>query len=175
MADPYVHRLRADRLSTRRPTEVDLAPDAAARERIAGFLDLLDLPRVHLAGHLGPAPGEAWAFEGRLTAQVVQPCGVTLQPVATDIDEAVRRVWSPHADPSADLGTETEMGDDEVEPLGAEIDLGATLVEALALALPAFPRAPGATLEGTQDGDTGNAEDRRRPFTGLADLLKPEE
>jgi uncharacterized metal-binding protein YceD (DUF177 family) len=36
--------------------------------------------------------------------------------------------------------------DDTVEPLGAIIDTGAVMVEALALALPLYPRAEGAEL-----------------------------
>ena len=119
---------------------------------------------------IGPAPADAWEFEGRLTATVVQPCGITLEPVETGIDEAVRRVWSPHVGAPSDLPVEVEMGDDEVEPLGSEIDLGAMLVEALSLALPAFPRAPGAALEDTAD-EPEPQEETRKPFAGLADLL----
>lgn len=169
MSQPYSHRLRADRLPGRRATAIDLVPDAAARARIAAALDLSALPAARLNGSLAPAPADAWAFEGRLQAEVVQPCGVTLEPVVTCIDEALRRVWSPHAAAGpAGGGAETEMGDDEVEPLGAEIDLGAVMVEALALAVPAFPRAPGATLEDAE-ADEG---DVRRPFAGLGALLK---
>lgn len=168
MSEPYTHRLRADRLPVRRVTQVDLAPDAEARARIAAALDLSALPEARLTGTLAPAPADAWAFEGRLVADVVQPCGITLAPVATRIDESLRRVWSPHADTTPAGGEEAEMGDDETEPLGAEIDLGAVLVEALALAIPPFPRAPGAALE----APAGASDDARRPFAGLADLLK---
>ena len=170
MADPYVHRLRADRLPARKPTEIDLTPDAAARDRIAASLDLLGLPALRLTGQIAAAPADAWQFEGRVTATVVQPCGITLAPVTTQIDEAVRRVWSPHVTDASDLPVEIEMGDDETEPLESEIDLGAVLVEALTLALPAFPRAPGATLEDSGD-EPAAPENTRKPFAGLADLL----
>lgn len=169
MPEPFSHRLRADRLPARRATTVDLVPDAEARARIAQALDLSALPEARLSGTLAPAPAEGWAFEGRLQAEVVQPCGVTLEPVTTRVDEPLRRLWSPHATDTPAGGDEVEMGDDETEPLGAEIDLGAVLVEALALAVPAFPRAPGATLA---DADDAEAPDVRRPFAGLGDLLK---
>lgn len=168
MSAPYSHRLRADRLPARRATDIDLVPDAEARARIAAALDLTALPSARLTGTLAPAPADAWAFEGRLRAEVVQPCGVTLAPVTTRIDEALRRVWSPHADGAPAGSEEVEMGDDEIEPLRAEIDLGAVLVEALALAIPPFPRAPGATLEVSDEA----GDDRRRPFAALGDLLK---
>lgn len=171
MSEPYSHRLRADRLPVRRVTAVDLIPDAEARARIAAALDLTALAGARLTGTLAPAPADAWAFDGRIQAEVVQPCGVTLAPVTTRIDEAVRRVWSPHAGTAPASGAEeVEMGDDETDPLGAEIDLGAVLVEALALAVPPFPRAPGASL----DAPEADAGETRRPFAGLADLLRRE-
>ena len=74
------------------------------------------------------------------------------------------------APPDAD---ETEMPDADLEPLGQTIDPGAVMIEALALALPEYPRSKGADAaaaegpapDGDGDGDT------RRPFAGLADLL----
>jgi uncharacterized metal-binding protein YceD (DUF177 family) len=55
--------------------------------------------------------------------------------------------------------------DDTVDALGAEIDLPAILGEALVLALPLYPRAPGADLPAAADAAT-----ERRPFAGLAAL-----
>ena len=170
MSEPYSHRLRADRLPVRHATEIDLVPDAAARERIAAALNLLSLPEARLHGTLAPFAADAWLFEGQVEGQVVQPCGITLEPVTTRISETLRRVWSPHANVDAAGGEEVEMGDDETEPLEAEIDLGRVLVEALSLALPPFPRAPGATLR--TDGQDAPAEDTRKPFANLDALLK---
>lgn len=163
-------RLRLSQISGRAPTPVDLRPDAAARTRLGERLGLLDLPRLRLAGRLAPAEGEAYRFEGRLEAEVVQPCSVTLEPVTTAIDEPVARTWSPHA-ASPEGADEAEMGDDELAPLGDAIDLAALMAEELSLALPPWPRAPGAELPGEAvDGGDGGG-DTRKPFAGLADLL----
>ena len=56
--------------------------------------------------------------------------------------------------------------DDEIEPLGDRIDLGRVAVEALALALPAYPRKPGAELR-PRDRRGG---DEPKPFAALAAL-----
>ncbi|WP_134724603.1 YceD family protein [Paracoccus luteus] len=165
---PYAHRLRVTQLNPRQANQFDLAPDADARARIAEALDLTDLPAARMTGRIEAAGADSWALTARLTARVVQPCVVTLAPVATALDEEVRRAWSPHAtDPT---GEEIEMPDDETEPLGQAIDLGAVLVEALSLALPLYPRAPDASLD---DGAAPEpeAEDTRKPFAGLGDLL----
>lgn len=170
---PYSHKLRVSQLNARRPLALELAPDAEARARIAAHLGLLALPQLRLTGTLSPAPTDSWLLEGRLTAQVEQGCVVTLAPVATAIAEDVRRVYSPHAaDPEGD---EIEMPDDEIEPLGPIIDPGEVLVEELSLALPLYPRAPGAALPddpGADDAAEGEAGDTRRPFAGLAALLR---
>ncbi len=167
-AGPYSHRLRVSQLSPRHGHDFDLVPDAEARARIAQALDLTDLPSVRLAGRIVAAGADGWLLSARLTARVVQPCVVTLGPVETTLEEEVSRRYSPHvADPEGD---EVEMADDEVEPLGQAIDLGVVLVEALSLALPLYPRAPGAALDDSA-APAQDAEESRRPFAGLGDLL----
>lgn len=167
---PFSHPLRVSQLSPRQPNRIDLSPNDEARARIAADLDLIAPPEVRLTGTITAAPNDAWLLEGRLTARVQQACVVTLAPVRTDIDEPVRRVYSPWA--GTPEGDEIEMPDDEIEPLGPVIDTGAVLVEALALALPPYPRCSDAELpEAATDPDVGGGEGTRRPFQGLADLL----
>ncbi|MFD1880345.1 YceD family protein [Paracoccus pacificus] len=170
-APRYSHRLRVAHLNPRAPTEIDLKPDAAARRAIAADLDLLDLPELRFTGRITAEGGQAWALTGRLKARVVQPCVVTLDPVTTDLSEDLRRVYSPHA--VQPEGDEVEMPDDEIEPLGQFIDVGEVMVEALALALPPWPRAAGADAAEAALGDDPGAgdEERQKPFAGLADLL----
>ena len=92
-----------------------------------------------------------------------------MAPVETTLTEDVSLIFSPHvATPDEE---EIEMGDDTVEPLGQWIQLGDIALEALSLALPTHPRAPGAELPEDAQDDTG-AEEPRRPFAGLADLMK---
>lgn len=170
--EPFSQRLRVAHLNPRQPVPVTLAPDKATRQAIAADLGLIALPALRLTGELRAEGGDAWVFDGRIEARVVQECVVTLAPVDTALSEPVRRVFSPHLRPPEE--TEVEMPDDEVEPLGAFIDLGAIATEALALALPAWPRADDAQLpDAAQDADPDDTDagDQRRPFAGLADLL----
>ena len=174
---PLSHPVRVAHLNPRKPADLTLAPDAQARARIAQALDLTDLPAVTLDARITAAPHGAWVLTGRLAARVVQPCVVTLAPVESVIDEPVRRLYSPHAlDPHPDsAGAEIEMPDEETEPLGSFIDAGAVLVEALSLALPLYPRAPGAEAPAPDAGEgmpaaTDDA-DGQRPFAGLAAML----
>ncbi|TRW96692.1 DUF177 domain-containing protein [Paracoccus sp. M683] len=167
----YAHRLRVAHLNPRAPNPVLLEPDADARAAIAAELDLLDLPALRLQAQITAQGSDAWVLTGRLTARVVQPCVVTLAPVESPIDEDLRRVFSPHV--TAPLDEEIEMPDDEIEPLGQFIDAGAVMVEALALALPLYPRAEGAELpEEAEDQPSADDEgDRQKPFANLGALL----
>jgi uncharacterized metal-binding protein YceD (DUF177 family) len=114
---------------------------------------------------LRPEPGGGVMVTGRLLADVVQACVVSLEPVAQTVDEAVTlRLLPPGEDPSDD-----PEGPDEIPIEGDAIDLGEAMAEQLALALDPYPRAPGAALPG---GDEAQGEPRG-PFAGLASLRRP--
>ncbi len=165
---PYSHRLRVAHLNPHQPTVLDLTPNAAARAAIAGALGLRDLPALHLRGEIR-AEGEAdWALTGEMRATAVQDSVVTLETVTTELRDDLHLRYSPHV--RIPEGDEVEMGDADIEPLGPFIDAGAALVEALSLALPLYPRAPGAELPGAGDKPAPE-DDRRKPFAGLGDLL----
>jgi len=164
--------LRLSDLSTRRATDIALTPDGAGRRAIAAALGLSAVEALALTGRLAPQGRRDWHLDARLTARIVQPCIVTLEPVTTDIDAAVtRRYIDGYEEPE---GAEVEMPqDDDAEPLPATIDLAAIAAEALGLAAPDYPRrddtgevdltvsAPGVTpLEG----------EALKPFAGLAGL-----
>lgn len=170
MTSPESHpqRLRVAHLNPNASTDFHLRPDDAVRAAIAAELGLDALSRLEFRGSLRAEGTEGWLLTGRLTARVVQPCVITLKPVRSDIDDPVRIQFSPHL--STPEGDEVEMPDETLEPLGNFIDLTAIMVEALSLAIPAYPRAEGAALPAAATPDAPEA-DTRRPFAGLDKLL----
>ncbi len=171
--DLPVQPLGTASLLRRKRTAVTFAPDQAARTTIALALNLLDLPVFRMAGTVTPEGRHDLRLEARLMARVVQPCSVTLVPVTTQIDEPVlRRYLSDFSQPEGD---EVELSeDDSPEPLTDSIDIAAVAIEALALALPLYPRAPGADLSEAVFGPPGAAplkDADLRPFAGLAALV----
>lgn len=159
-------RLRVAHLNPRSPSPFRLAPDAGRMAAIAEELGIEALSALVFQGELRAEGGDAWTLTGRLRARVTQPCVVTLKPVATSLDEAVERRYSPHIRPPE--GDEVEMPDETLEPLGQFIDLAAVMIEELALALPQYPRAPDAAFDPAPPGPPA---DTRRPFAGLDRLL----
>lgn len=162
-------------LPRRRNTRFDIVPDTASCAGIAAELGLDGLRKLRFRGALLPLGARDWRLDAQLGATVIQPCGVTLAPVTTRIEETIqRRFLSDPMDENTTPGAEIEMTADETdEPLGRLIDLHAVLLEALALALPAFPRADGVDLGAAVFSEPGLAamtDDDARPFAGLADL-----
>lgn len=171
-AGPWTHPWPLRSLNTRRALDFDLQPDEAARARIARDLGLLDLPALRLTGTLRLAGRDEAILEARLVAHAIQPCSVTLVPVEARIDEKVRRHYLAELpEPAAD---EVEVPEDvDTELLPEVIDGGAVAVEALALALPAWPRAPDAELgllAAAPPGVEPLRDEDLRPFAGLAGL-----
>mgnify|MGYP005857179351 CR=1 FL=1 len=169
---PLSQPFRSGALSLRKPTRFDLTPDATTRKAIAADLDLLAVPYVHFKGEIRPAPNRDFVLEAELIAVVDQPCGVTLAPVRAEIRETVRRRYvSDWVEPQAD---EVEMPeDDTAEGLPEVIDAGLVALEALALALPLYPRAPGAELgeiAATPPGAVPLRDADLKPFAALAAL-----
>jgi len=97
---------------------------------------------------------------------------VTLDPVTTRIDTEVRRTYLANMPEPA--GEEVEMPeDDTIEPLPVTIDPAAVMAEALALALPLYPRKDGVALGEANyaaPGTEAMTDETARPFAGLANL-----
>jgi uncharacterized metal-binding protein YceD (DUF177 family) len=161
---------------------VTLTPDAPARAAIAGDLGLIALKKLRFDVTLTPLGKTDWQLDATLGATVVQPCVATLVPVTTRLDgPVVRRYLAEMSEPSAD---EVEVPeDDSTEPLPKILDLAAVMIEALALALPDYPRAPDAPAQTTvlvaPPGAVPLTDDAAKPLAGLAalrdKLQKPEE
>lgn len=166
--------LRVARLTSRNSTEINITPDADQRAAIAAYLQIEAVRKFRFTGKLQPLGQRDWELRATLGATVVQLCAVTLDPVTTRIDEPVIRRFI--ADLPQPEGLEIEMPEDDTsEALGAELDLSAVALEALALALPAFPRARDAklsssgTLHQAPPGAAPLTESRPNPFAALAE------
>jgi uncharacterized metal-binding protein YceD (DUF177 family) len=123
---------------------------------------------------------------GTLSAEVVQECVVTLEPVAAQVEEAVkiRFVSAPETagrgENRADLMIDLEIEYDEEDPpepmIGDVMELGDPLSQLLALCLDPYPQSPGAEAASRRLDAAANDEslavekDRENPFSVLAAL-----
>lgn len=154
------------------PIAFDEEPDASERARIATFLGLSGLSKMRFKGVLRQKGKSDWELVAHLGATVVQPCVVTLAPVTTRIDVPVGRLFVSELPDAAQIEIELDPETDaDIDLLPEVIDLGAVAMEELALALPEYPRAAGASLETAhpQDGPD-DEESTTRPFDVLKSL-----
>ncbi len=168
---PFERILRLSELAPHLPNSFLVQPDSAARTEITKLLGVAGIRKLRLAGQVTRINDNHWRLEADLGATVTQDCVVTLAPVVTRIDRTVIRIYlaqipEPHSD-------EMKMPDDSIEPLLAEFDLGAVLIEELALVLPLYPHSDFAepfagryAPEGTEVPDTAGMS----PFSELVKL-----
>ena len=164
-------RLRLSELPRDRDTAFEIVPDAEARRRIAQELGIVAVRKLRLAGLLSPVDRQDWDLAADLGATAVQTCVATLAPVTTRIDEPVARSYS--ATVAVPPEGEIETPEDDTEPLPETLDLEELAREALALALPVFPRAADAepvAVAVAAPGTRAMTDEDARPFSGLKDL-----
>jgi hypothetical protein len=98
---------------------------------------------------------------------------VTLEPIASSIEERFEATFWPEQDMPSPQGGEVDM-DEEPEPepmLAGQIGVGRVVFECLAMAVDPFPRRPDATLDqsSTPPPDAAS-EAASSPFAVLANL-----
>jgi uncharacterized metal-binding protein YceD (DUF177 family) len=171
--EPWLHPVRPADLKKNHAHDFVLEPSAEIRQILAQTLGILGIRKLRMQGQLQPVGQNDWRFTGRIGATVVQSCVVTLDPVTTRIDEPVERVFIKDWE-TPDSGSEMEMPeDDTTEALTDVIDLGQIMAEALALALPPYPRSGDAEpveLNYTEPGKTALNDETSKPFAGLSAL-----
>ncbi len=168
-------------------TTAEVPPRGIEQERLASTaecaalaseLDILGVERLVVRYRIAAQSGGRYHLTGKLEADVVQACVVTLDPVASTVVDSIDVEFRPDAEklPVTATSAEEEMPileAAEYEPIdGNRLDLGRVVAETLAAALPAYPRAPGAELETREAGpaEPGPAN----PFAALAGW-KPKE
>lgn len=155
-----------------RPKEFALTPGTEEREALADALGIRGIRKLDFRGRVAPEGSADLGLHAALGATVVQDCVVTGEPVVTRIEETVERRYL--ADWDAPEGDEVEMPeDDSAEPMPREIDLAAVMAEALALALPPWPRADGVDpveISVSEPGVTPMTDEDARPFAALKSL-----
>lgn len=171
-----------------RPVEIQRIPAAGVdmeivaseeeREALAAAYDLLEVKALSARATLRAGEKGDVTVMGRVVADIVQTCVVSLAPVDQHMDEPVSvrfvAAGSPEAPKPAKPGAEVVIRADEPEPpevlTGPTIDVGALAEEYFVLAIDPYPRAPGAMLP----AETAPPPERggESPFAALAGLAK---
>lgn len=151
---------------------------SASPEECAALARRFDLPEIaELRGEfrLTRRGRVRVVAEGRITARFTRICVVTLDPFEASLDQDFLLHFVPEGEDNPDPDPERP---EEMGYAGDVIDLGEALAQELALSLDPLPRHPRLGPRGSEDihiGGTEEAENARRPFAGLAGLLRRRE
>ena len=147
--------------------------DSTICAQIADSLGILALRKVSFKGTLTTQGKRGWRLKAQAGATAQQACVVTLDRVNTRLDESVVLNYFPAVDDQA-TEIDIEMQEDTTqELLTREINLIAVLTEAIALALPTYPKSPSVTVGDarfTEPGKTPMSNEDAKPFASLAAL-----
>lgn len=136
---------------------------------------MVDIPALSAEIGLSRDRGGTIHVDGRLVAEIVQECVVSLEPVRQTIDEPIdRRFVEGGQVPEPPSTVDVAPTDDDPPEIlsGPFLDLGPIVVEHFLLAIDPYPKAPGAELPDNPAGETADAGDS--PFSVLSPLIKPD-
>jgi uncharacterized metal-binding protein YceD (DUF177 family) len=149
------------------PFRQDIAATEEERVALAQRFDLVTLDRLCAAVELIRHGKDMVMLRAAFSGEFVQSCVITLDPVAGALSEQFTLLYAPR-EMEAEAGKTVE---DEVafEPMvGNAIDVGEAVAQQFSLALPPFPRGPGAIL----DAETPPADDAGPIAAALSRLVR---
>ena len=128
------------------PFRQEIAANETERAALARRFDLIALDRLDAVVELARRGADMFLLRASFSAQFVQSCVITLDPVSGAVSEQFTLLYAP-PEMEAEAGRTVE---DEVafEPVvGNAIDVGEAVAQQFSLALPPFPRRPDAALD----------------------------
>jgi hypothetical protein len=147
-----------------------IAADAPTRAAVARAAGVNGLVRLEAEFTLARHGSDGVRVSGVVRATAEQTCVVTLEPMQSDIDEAIDLLFVP--EPALYGRQEGDAGPEEADELperlvGGTVDLGAVATEFLILGVDLYPRKPGAVFEPPVTGAAAPG-----PFAALSALQK---
>jgi uncharacterized metal-binding protein YceD (DUF177 family) len=127
---------------------------------VAGLASVHDLQKLSAVFDLTRHGGKVHVT-GHVSARVTQTCVVTLEPLESDVEEAVEVLFAPAAaeGPQPETVIYDADPDDSKEPpeplVDGTVDIGALATEFLVLGIDPHPRKAGAEFAPFKLGDDG--------------------
>lgn len=175
---PIAHPINVTTLPDKGRVET-LAPDADRRAALAKAHDLQAVERFSAELTIRRWQRDGVRVSGRIVADIVQTCVVSLEPVPARLEAPFEALFVPEQSRLARRMAEGEAHDIAIDPEGPDapetfvppdLDVGAVAEEFFALAIDPYPRAAEAQSPvqvGATDDDDEAAES---PFAALAAL-----
>ena len=151
--------------------EVEARPDERAALATRFGLQSVDALAAALEVRPADAAGRI-AVLGSFSAEVVQTCIVTLDPVPARVEDQFTVYYARETSlpPAREVDVAIDAEDPPEPVIGDAIDLGEAVVQHFAMALDPYPRCPDASIEALE-ADPGDPDEApANPFAVLARL-----
>lgn len=161
------------------PVEVRMEANATERAGLADLWSVLSVDDFRADLRISRWKRDGLRVKGNVKAKIVQACVVTLEPVASQIDEDFEQIFVPEDSKLARMPS-TDAGEMILDPDGPDlpetfagdtIDVGMVAAEFAALAIDPYPRKEGVSFDGHVE-DTGEDDRKPSPFAALKDWKK---
>ena len=160
-----------------------LVVEANEKERaaLAERFELVSINSLRAELEVKTASNGEVTVRGPMSAEIVQNCVATLEPVPETVEDTVEVLFSPHVseddmpsnpDDLENLSEEELMALlEQPEPLvDGKIDLGEVVAQFLAVAMDPYPRKDDAELPESIQSEEEADDDKPNPFALLAGL-----
>ncbi len=176
---PFSYPVKVGHVSTN-PVEVTIRADDAERAGLAALWGILEVKALTATFQIQRWKRDGVRLKGRVEANIIQACVVTLEPAEFRIDEAVEAVFVPEGSKLARFPLAVDKGEMLLDPEGPDapeiftgdtIDAGVVAAEHVALAIDPYPRKSDAVFSGHVES-TEKDDRKPSPFAVLKDWKK---
>jgi len=165
----FTHLVSLEHLKRKIEYEFNLICSKDDLTQLTSKLNVLAAKKASISGTLKLLTANQVFLKGNVTAKLIQPCSLTLEPIITSISKKVIRTFTVKSEKNVPIKKSnfelTEKSFDNDIFLD-EINLGEILMETISLETPDYPKKSGASLPVTPR--TSSAPDN--PFSILSKL-----
>jgi uncharacterized metal-binding protein YceD (DUF177 family) len=175
---PFSYLVKVGHISAN-PVDVHLEADKAELQGLAELWNVQSVEELTADLKISRWKRDGVRLTGRVSANIVQACVVSLEPVESKIDEEFEQIFVPEDSKLARAPT-MASGEMVLDPDGPDlpetftgdtIDAGETVAEIAALAIDPYPRKPGIEFQEYVE-DIGEEDKKPSPFAVLKDWKK---
>ncbi|WP_093001452.1 DUF177 domain-containing protein [Rhizobium sp. NFR07] len=176
---PFSYPVKVGNISANAVTvKVEASPGEL--KGVAELWDVVEVKALKAEVYLSRWKKDGVRIKGRVSAEIVQSCVVTLEPVESKIDETFEQIFIPEgsklarivANDAAEMVLDPDGPDAPETFIGDTIDVGEAVTEFAALAIDPYPRAKDVDFSDHIESDASTKSDKPNPFAVLKDWKK---
>ncbi|KRB50360.1 metal-binding protein [Rhizobium sp. Root708] len=175
---PFSYLVKVGHISAN-PVEVRLEADARELKALAETWNVLSVESLRADLQISRWKRDGVRVKGRVKANIVQACVVTLEPVPSALDETFEQIFVPEnsklarraANDAGEMVLDPDGPDLPESFVGDTIDAGEVVTEFAALAIDPYPRKQGIEFDSHIE-DTGENDKKPSAFAVLKDWKK---